>query len=281
MAGIKPGKLLLFWDYDTQWGCDRSRTGNLSKWGHLEFEHTEYLLDVHAQFGVPSCFAVVGAAALEGDRPYHDPMQIRRIHEAGHEVASHSFRHEWLPGLDRPGLKETLQKSKDALEQCIGAPVGTFVPPFNQPFDYPAGFSFSLSERREAAGDRSDLRLLCEALREIGYRFCRVAYRPMSTRLAEWVFDRRLDRPSKLETIAGVTCVRLNTPGGFGRGALNMLDKCANSGRLVVVYGHPHSVGGRGPQGKASLVPFLQRAAQLQREGAIRICRPRELDPAA
>ena len=60
-----------------------------------------------------------------------------------------------------------------------------------------------------------------------------------------------------------------HTPGGFGRGALDMLDRCATRS-LVVVSRHPHSVGGAGPQGKASLVPFLKRAAQLQREGAIR-----------
>ena len=138
-----------------------------------------------------------------------------------------------------------------------------------------------VSELRRVA-PQADLRTAQITYRRYKPRaFCRVAYRPMSTRLAEWVFDRRIDRPSKLETIAGVTCVRLNTPGGFGRGALDMLDRCANSGGLVVVYGHPHSVGGAGPQGKASLVPFLKRAAELQREGAIRICRPRELDPAA
>ena len=71
-----------------------------------------------------------------------------------------------------------------------------------------------------------------------------------------------------------------HTPGGFGRGALDMLDRCATRG-LGVVYRHPHSVGGVGPRGKASLVPFLERAAELQREGAIRIYRRRELDPAA
>ena len=78
---------------------------------------------------VPACFAVVGSAALPGKRPYHAPEQIRRIHDAGHEVASHSHRHEWLPALSRQALRETLSASKDALEQCIGAPIATFVPP--------------------------------------------------------------------------------------------------------------------------------------------------------
>ena len=58
------GKLIIFWDYDTQWGADRSRSpGGAKTWGNLEFENTERLLELHAQYGVPACFAVVGAAA--------------------------------------------------------------------------------------------------------------------------------------------------------------------------------------------------------------------------
>ena len=143
-------KLLFFWDYDTQWGADRSRRpGGPKDWGYLEFENTERLLDLHAQYEIPACFAVVGAAALPGQRPYHDPAQIRRIYAAGHEVASHSFKHEWLPGLTHLELSETLRASKDALEQCISAPVNTFVPPFNQPFAYPQKLAPAFSERRE------------------------------------------------------------------------------------------------------------------------------------
>src|SRR5215470_10951843 len=85
-----PGGFMIFWDYDTQWGADRSRSGGGPKsWGALDFENTERLLQLHEQFDIPACFAVVGAAALPGSRPYHDPEQIRRIHQAGHEVASH------------------------------------------------------------------------------------------------------------------------------------------------------------------------------------------------
>ena len=152
--------------------------------GHLEFPGTDELLELHERFGVPACFAVVGAAALPGERPYHDPKQIRRIHAAGHEIASHAFKHEWLPGLDRRALLRTLRDSKDALEQCIGAPVVSFVPPFNQPFHYARGWSFSVSELREAGVHHTTLDRLCDALRETGYAFCRVAYAPLTERAA-------------------------------------------------------------------------------------------------
>src|SRR5207253_2920384 len=149
--------------------------------------------------------AVVGAAAIAGERPYHDPAQIRRIHAAGHEIASHSYRHEWLPGIGTTALRDTLQRSKAALEQCIGAPVVTFVPPYNQPFDYAAVGSFSLSERRTVRRDRIDVVRLCRALRETGYQVCRVSYRPAYQRVLEGLMARRLDRPVRARSVAGVT----------------------------------------------------------------------------
>ena len=270
--------MLFFWDYDTQWGADRSRlSGQPKSWGHLEFAHTEDLLELHAEHEVPACFAVVGSAALPGHRPYHDPAQVRRIHEAGHEVGSHSHRHEWLPGLGRAALSETLTSSKDALQQCVGAPVVTFVPPYNQPFDYAKGWSFSVAERREAGVDRTGLQRLCEVLRETGYKFCRVAFRPLHLRLGDALLRRRVDHPERLRQIGGVTCVRLNTPCGFGDVATTMLHRCAAEGGLLVVYGHPHSLSAGNSQDVALLRPFLQQVQRLQQAGRIVTRLPRQL----
>jgi hypothetical protein len=273
-----PGTLVFFWDYDTQWGADRSRIPARSRtWGHLEFENTERLLALHAEYEVPACFAVVGAAALPGERPYHNPAQIRRIHAAGHEVASHSFRHDWLPALGRNRLRETLRHSKDALEQCIGAPVVTFVPPHNQPFDYAAGFSFSLSERINGGRDRVDLRRLCDALRETGYHVCRVSHRPMHVRIAER-FVGRLDRPVCPESIAGVTCLRLNTPGGFDASAKAVLTQCVQGGGTTIVYGHPHSLHSGNSQDERWLVPFLRELRDLRGRALLQISLPSHLN---
>lgn len=271
-------RLLFFWDYDTQWGADRSRSaGGPKDWGGLEFENTDRLLELHGAYNVAACFAVVGAAALPGERPYHDMEQIRRIHAAGHEVGCHAFKHEWLPGLNRQQLRESLRAGKDAIEQCIGAPVHSFVPPYNQPYDYPRGNSFSLSERRTAGKQRTGLYQLCEALGETGYRFCRVSYRPMQQRLAERVLGRRLDRPSRLNRIAGITCVRLNTPGGFNEPALQMLERCAERGGTAVVYGHPHSIQGKGAQNESHLIGFLQKVATLVKQNRLEITLPARL----
>jgi hypothetical protein len=272
------GQLLVFWDYDTQWGADRSRSGSgPQQWGHLEFSCTDRLLQLHHDFQVPACFAVVGAAALRGTRPYHDPDQIRRISEAGHEVASHSFRHEWLPGLRTPELRETLARSKQALEDCIGQEVITFVPPYNQPFHYLAKGSISLSETWKGGVWHVGVPRLCAELRSQGYEFCRLSYRPFRTRLREWFKKRRVDEPSRVENIAGVSCVRLNTPGGFGEEATRMLERCAQEQALAVVYGHPHSLVAQNSQNERHLVPFLERVRDLRTAGALDVVLPRDL----
>src|SRR5262249_16723218 len=155
-----------------------------------------------------------------------------------------------------------------------GAPVRTFVPPYNQPYDYPRGNSFSLSERRLAGRNRTDLGRLCRTLCETGYAFCRVSYRPMPQRLAEHLLRRRIDPPSKLEQIDGITCVRLNTPGGFDRPAMDMLERCVEKGGTAVVYGHPHSLTSEGPQNESWLVHFLKRVSDLKKQGRLEIKLP-------
>lgn len=268
---------MLFWDYDTQWGGDRSRLNGPQDLGDREQKNTDRILDLLARFDVRSCFAVVGAAALPGNDVYHLPEQIRRIHAAGHEIASHSHRHEWLPGLGHDALRETLRSSRDALEQCIGAPVSCFVPPFNQPYDFLRVLSISLAERREAGRDRTDLRRLCEALYESGYRTARVFYMSLQSRLIRGLLGRRVEAPSRRSRIAGVTCVRLNTPCGFGQQTRDMLERCVRDGGLTVAYAHPHSLSSAGPQDQMHLIPFLQRVSELRRERRLEVMLPADL----
>jgi peptidoglycan/xylan/chitin deacetylase (PgdA/CDA1 family) len=271
--------IVFFWDYDTQWGADRSRNPHRAPtWGPLEFPNTELILEAHARYDIPACFAVVGAAALPGERPYHDPAQIRRIHEAGHEVGSHSFRHEWLPALGGDGLVETLRSSKDALEQCIGDEVSTFVPPYNQPFDHLRGWSVSLSERRAVPHDRIDVVRLCDALVETGYAFSRLSYRSIATRLVEAVRGTELHRPFALERVSGIQTLRINTPCGFSKEARRAIEAQLAKGGYWVLYGHPHSATDEGSaQSLENLLETLRVVDGWRRAGRARCILPRHL----
>lgn len=271
------GKLIIFWDYDTQWGAEQSRSlGGAKTWGYLDFLNTERLLQLHDAYQIPACFAIVGEAALPGTRPYHDPDQIRQIYSDGHEVASHSMRHEWLPGLGYQKLVQTLRDSKDALEQCISAPVVTFVPPFNQPSDFQDRLSISLSERRSVPSDRIDLRRLCDALSETGYLFCRVSYSTILERLTT-LLGRERPRTVKLEKIGRVSCLRLSCRGGFKDDALKVIEPDLLNDGIAAIYGHPHSLYSGNAQDEQYLTPFLERVRGLVDKGTLQVVLPRDL----
>lgn len=51
------------------------------------------------------------------------PALVRRIAEAGHEVASHGFEHALIPTLSRGEFRDDAERSKKLLEDIIGAEV--------------------------------------------------------------------------------------------------------------------------------------------------------------
>jgi hypothetical protein len=166
------------------------------------------------------------------------------------------------------------------------------VPPFNQPFHYARGWSFSVSELREAGVHHTTLDRLCDALRETGYTFCRVAYAPLTERAAEMASllrgrDRASGseaafRPSPPVKIGGITCVRIG-PCGFGMARVSELcQRAAPRGRVVALYGHPHSIrSGDANQSLDALKPTMAMVGEWMRQGMIRCVRPSELTTSA
>ncbi len=87
-------------------------------------EHaTRRILDQLAAAGVKATFFIVGEIART------HPALVRAIHEAGHEVGSHSWNHQRIHRFDPEGFREDLRKSKDALEQATGEAVRGFRAP--------------------------------------------------------------------------------------------------------------------------------------------------------
>ena len=88
--------------------------------GRLEFECTDRLLELHAEYDVAACLP----SSAPRRSPASGPTTIRRrsaqLHAAGHEIASHGFAHEWVPELDGAALHEMLVRSRSALEECVG-----------------------------------------------------------------------------------------------------------------------------------------------------------------
>ncbi len=87
---------------------------------------TRWLLDRLAGHDIKATFYVVGRVAER------DPGLVRDIHDAGHEVASHSWEHRRVHGHTPASFREDLRRGRDALEQVTGsAVVGYRAPTFS------------------------------------------------------------------------------------------------------------------------------------------------------
>jgi hypothetical protein len=122
--------------------------------------------------------------------------------------------------------------------------------------------------------DRIDLPRLCHALAETGRRMARVTYRAVHDQLIERFLRRATDRPAAPERIGALTCLRLNTPGGFDGANRAMVERCARDGGIAVVYGHPHSLHSGNSQDRRHFVALLELIVRLRSEGRLRVLLP-------
>ncbi|MCI0393990.1 MAG: polysaccharide deacetylase family protein [Chloroflexi bacterium] len=256
--------LMLMWDYDTPTGFAVS---SLSRQADplSDYACTDRILELLARHGIVSTFACVGVAAESGPLPVHNPAQIRAIHAAGHEVASHSHRHELIPALNRPQLIETGRISKVALEDCIGAEVAGFVPPWNRPFHHPRRLAISTKDLRAGGWHwQHSVSSLCEALAECGYYWVRVLYTPVHEQIARklWPGRARAIRPTTIDCYSGVYTLRLNYL-GYDDQLINWLaayqgQNIPGQDLALVIYAHPHGIEHRNSQHWEHLARFTR-----------------------
>ena len=107
--------------------------------------NVDVLLELLARNGAFGTFFVLGWVARR------QPEMVRRIAEAGHEVACHSFWHRRVRTLAPSEFREDVRMAKEAIEDAAGQPVFGFRAP-----------SFSIVPGAEWAFD---------ALLEEGYRY--------------------------------------------------------------------------------------------------------------
>lgn len=92
----------------------------MDAWGQFESRVASSmgrLLDRMAKHGVTSTCFVLGVVAEEC------PDLVRRIHRAGHEVATHGYSHEKVYNLTPERFRTELRRSIDAIEHVTGEPV--------------------------------------------------------------------------------------------------------------------------------------------------------------
>jgi polysaccharide deacetylase family protein (PEP-CTERM system associated) len=91
-----------------------------SEWNKMEFRaerSTDRLLELFREHGVHATFFILGWVAERA------PALIRRIHDAGHEIACHGLTHELVYRQTPEVFRDETARSKAMLEDVIGAPV--------------------------------------------------------------------------------------------------------------------------------------------------------------
>jgi polysaccharide deacetylase family protein (PEP-CTERM system associated) len=79
--------------------------------------NVDAILDLFAEAGVHATFFTLGWVAKR------HPAMVRRIAEAGHEVASHGYDHTRVFTFDRPAFAEDIRKAREILEDASGQKV--------------------------------------------------------------------------------------------------------------------------------------------------------------
>lgn len=177
-------KIVLIWDFDGPIGQVNATLPY--KFSHdvmiEELVQVRYALKKLKEFNVKSCFAITGFSAERGMEPFNFPALINDIQEHGHEIASHSWKHEWTPLFSEKQIRLSFQRSKVALEQRQNV-IG-FVPPHNKPATWVRRGAYSLEDRGLwPLFKMGDLDNVFNLLRSTGYKWMRIAHNPLKYKL--------------------------------------------------------------------------------------------------
>jgi peptidoglycan/xylan/chitin deacetylase (PgdA/CDA1 family) len=233
-------RVAISFDYDSPAGY-RESFGKASLHDAADLEGTDALLKVLAKHDVSATFAIVGNAALPGPAPEHAPDQVRAIRDAGHEIASHSMLHRFIPPMQSDELIEDLRASKKALETCTGQVVRGFVPPFNRPFHFPQKGTISISEMaglHKRGRGRQSVDSVLRALEATGFGWCRVTFQPMIRKIMRRFGYPRASFPTQPFLWRGVVAMPLHVT-GFGNTAESLFRQYIDTDSLITLCGHP------------------------------------------
>lgn len=216
--------------------------------------NTDAVLELFAEAGVKATFFTLGWVAAR------HPALIRRIAEAGHEVASHGWDHRRVFTLTPDAFRADLARARSALEDAGGVAVSGYRAP-----------SFSIDARTPWAH---------AVLAEAGYAYSSsvapVRHDHYGWRAAPRYAFRPLAKAALIElpvTVAEVAGRRIATGGGFFRLLPAALTDFAvrqvnAAGEPAMFYFHPWEIDPDQPRVRDA--PLRSRMRHYSRLGAMR-----------
>ncbi len=92
-------------------------------WGN---EDTEKLISIMDEYGIKATFFVVG----DWVRKY--PESVKQLHDAGHEIMSHSDKHKHMSQLSVEDIKSDIIACQEEIEKVTGVKPFLFRPPYGE-----------------------------------------------------------------------------------------------------------------------------------------------------
>lgn len=239
-----PAKIILIWDYDTPLTTiTATKPYNYNFEASLqEANDVDTILKYADDNQLKFTFAVVGFGAEKTVYPFDVRDKIKKIHTQGHEIASHSWKHEWVPHLTRFQIQKTLERSKSALEDCISAKglVKGFVPPHDRPMSWPSKFAFSIDDRAiYPFHPGASIGYLLQELKRQDYGWCRVSHRPFWKKLIDWRGSDFQQRLKKSWAVSNGIVYFQGTYSGFDKPLMPLIDIAIKKSYPIVIVGHP------------------------------------------
>jgi peptidoglycan/xylan/chitin deacetylase (PgdA/CDA1 family) len=229
-------KIIIIWDLDGFVGVLNSTLPyNFdSTYPEIELQFVNKALSLLEKFSIKTTFAVTGFSAESGLYPYTFPELIKEIHALGHEIASHSWRHEWIPLFTEKQVDRSLQRSKSALENTLrnDATVLGFVPPHNKPSTWLSKGAFSIGDRGIYPFFKmGDLSSLFKLLKKNNYRWIRISHKPIWRRK-----NNKISLPQKVYKQDGILILQ-NHYCGFDQKIIDYIEN--KQQEYFVVSAHP------------------------------------------
>lgn len=267
-----PAKLILIWDYDTP--IARITTTRPYDYDFKkcleEAKNIDTILGFGTETNTQMTFAVVGFGAEESVEPFDVRNIIQKIAKQGHEIASHSWKHEWFPYLTKFQIEKSLERSKFILEKCLGqkGSIRGFVPPHDRPTSWPSKFAFSLGDRAlYPFHPGASLGYVLSELKKQDYTWCRASYRSLLNKVIDWKggdFENRLRKNWQVHN--GIVHFR-GTYMGFNEPAYPILDKAVRNSLPVVIVGHPAGLSINKVENIKFFDAFMKRVEELKKTG--------------
>ncbi len=111
-------------------------------------ESTESILNLLNQYNQRATFFVLGEIAEKY------PKLIKRIHQSGHEIASHGYSHTILSELGKESFEKEIKKTNKVIKETIGQdPIGFRAPNFS--LDNKTRWAFKVLEKHGLQYDSS------------------------------------------------------------------------------------------------------------------------------